>query len=258
MNWLVRWPRRYQRVISLGYFCDVARELQRYGLRDASYPFDWVVSDIRAVLTLLEADDDGLLRLENLNRDPARPHVVRDQSLGGLGVWFFNDFDADQGIEPQLPAVRAKYSRRMQRLRRSASRPTLFVRYVHDRDEQAFLEANIGRLLGILRGLNSKNDLVLIGSVGYAETSDGLEIHLVEPDPGEDVARQFLRKDARLHRMFQRLNYPLSRRIPNYLRYLVGKRRRWSERSRFALRRLLGEQRLRRLVRHLRGRGVDV
>ena len=44
---------KYEHFISLGYFCSVALELERYGLRDGSYPFDWCISDIKGVFELI-------------------------------------------------------------------------------------------------------------------------------------------------------------------------------------------------------------
>lgn len=35
----------YRHFISLGFFCSVASELERYGLRSASGPFDWQSCD---------------------------------------------------------------------------------------------------------------------------------------------------------------------------------------------------------------------
>ena len=34
----------YERVISLGWFCGPALEMKRIGLRDGSYPFDWMLT----------------------------------------------------------------------------------------------------------------------------------------------------------------------------------------------------------------------
>lgn len=34
----------YKHVISLGSFCSPALKIERLGLRDGSYPFDWVLS----------------------------------------------------------------------------------------------------------------------------------------------------------------------------------------------------------------------
>ena len=39
--------KEYKHFISLGYFCSVAMELERFGLRSESGPFDWVISDMR-------------------------------------------------------------------------------------------------------------------------------------------------------------------------------------------------------------------
>lgn len=37
--------KKYENFISLGYFCSVALELQRLGLRSCSSPFDWCISE---------------------------------------------------------------------------------------------------------------------------------------------------------------------------------------------------------------------
>lgn len=44
----------YKHVISLGFFCSVALELERKGVRDASYPFDWLISDFQGVIKVIE------------------------------------------------------------------------------------------------------------------------------------------------------------------------------------------------------------
>ncbi len=36
---------KFEHVISLGFFCSPALELKKLGFRDASYPFDWVISE---------------------------------------------------------------------------------------------------------------------------------------------------------------------------------------------------------------------
>ena len=37
-------PDEFKNYISLGYFCEVAKDLERLGLRNQSSPFDWVIS----------------------------------------------------------------------------------------------------------------------------------------------------------------------------------------------------------------------
>lgn len=40
--------------ISLGYFCSIAMELERLGLRSESSPFDWLISDFEGVIHAIE------------------------------------------------------------------------------------------------------------------------------------------------------------------------------------------------------------
>ena len=40
--------------ISLGYFCSVASELEKLGLRTESSPFDWVISDLEGVISNIQ------------------------------------------------------------------------------------------------------------------------------------------------------------------------------------------------------------
>ncbi len=52
----------YKNIMSLGYFCGVARELERVGLRNASYPFDWIIStDFKQVIKLIENNFENFL-----------------------------------------------------------------------------------------------------------------------------------------------------------------------------------------------------
>ena len=43
----------YSHFISLGYFCSVAMELERTGLRASSSPFDWLISDFTGVTDVI-------------------------------------------------------------------------------------------------------------------------------------------------------------------------------------------------------------
>ena len=44
----------YSNFISLGYFCGVAEDLERIGLRSFSSPFDWLITDFKGVIKLIE------------------------------------------------------------------------------------------------------------------------------------------------------------------------------------------------------------
>lgn len=57
---------RYDNFISLGYFCDVAKDLEQLGLRDVSSPFDWCISDFRGVVAAIENNFHDFMNIELL------------------------------------------------------------------------------------------------------------------------------------------------------------------------------------------------
>ena len=119
------WARpRYRHVISLGYFCSTALELQRYGLRDGSYPFDWNITPIRSALAMIESGFEGFLQFDQLRPESGR---ILDR---GSGIYVYNDFEMARSIAEQYEVVRARYARRIKRFRRAILQPTLFVRYI--------------------------------------------------------------------------------------------------------------------------------
>ena len=59
----------YKHVISLGWFCSVAEELERFGLRSASYPFDWILSDWETVKAMTEGSFSDFLAPDKLGQD---------------------------------------------------------------------------------------------------------------------------------------------------------------------------------------------
>ena len=60
--------RKFSNIVSLGSFCSVAMELEKKGLRGASYPFDWLISDsFECVISEIENGFGDFLNLEFLN-----------------------------------------------------------------------------------------------------------------------------------------------------------------------------------------------
>jgi hypothetical protein len=229
------WARpKYRHVISLGYFCATAHELQRYGLRDGSYPLDWNISPIGSVLAMMESGFNGFLQLDNLHLEPRR---VCDT---GSGILVYNDFDPARPIAEQYEVVRKRYARRITRFRRAIARRTLFVRYMENLEEFAYLDEHMVAVLAVLRRTNPLNDLLLVGNSDLPATCGGLHVYTVVPDEGDVVARKFLRKNPQLRRSLIGLGYPLGLRAWNLLRYW------WSARRRLRLR-----TRLRSLRGHL-------
>jgi hypothetical protein len=204
---------RYRHVISLGYFCSTALELQRYGLRDGSYPLDWNITPIRSMLAMIESGFEGFLELDRLRVEPGR---VVDT---GSGIFVYNDFDLARPIPEQYEVVHARYAHRIERFRRAIMQPTLFVRYMDNLDEFAYLDENMAAVLALLRQTNPLNHLFLVGNADLPATCGGLQVYTVAPDQGDGVARKFLQKNEQLRHELIVLNYPLGLRARNLLRY---------------------------------------
>lgn len=213
---------RYEHVISLGSFCSVALEIQRYGLRDGSYPFDWVICGLESVIRQIETGFQDLLENEGLIRDPEHDHIVHDS---GTGFALYHDFRADASIEEQLPSVRAKYERRIARFIETATEPTLYIRYLSSHAEYDYLDAHFDDIMTLLRRGNRDSGLLLIGPEELPAQCHGLPIHRVAPDEGDVVARKPARVNPALHRALLFTRYPLLKRAGNYRRYRTWKAR---------------------------------
>jgi hypothetical protein len=214
---------QYRHVISLGYLCSSAMELERYGFREASYPLDWVICSIAPTLALLESGFQDFLKSDlYLRRDDLKEYVVHDLKSG---VDFYHDFDEERAIGEQFEGVRDKYARRIQRWRRAMGDRTLFVRYIENLEEFEYLDDNIDAVLALLRRSHPLNDLLLVGNEDLPPNCGQLQVYRVDRDKDDTVAREFLRKSPQLRRRLRGLDYPIGLRVSNYLRYL--RTRRW-------------------------------
>ena len=119
----------YKHYISLGYFCSVALELERFGLRDASYPFDWIISDIKSVFECIENNFESILDINLLSQSQNEHKNYKNIKYG---FYFFHDFDKYIPLSSQLDVVKKKYNRRIERFYNAIKEPTLFIRYISD------------------------------------------------------------------------------------------------------------------------------
>lgn len=119
----------FKHYISLGYFCSIAQELERFGLRDASYPFDWIISDIEGVFQCIDNNFDGLLDINVLTQSDKHRMYYKNTKYD---FYFFHDFDKYMSLLSQIDQVKKKYERRIERFYRNIQEPTLFLRYISD------------------------------------------------------------------------------------------------------------------------------
>ena len=177
--------------ISLGYFCSIAIDLEKLGLRKESSPFDWTISDLVGVIYAIENNFNGFLEEEFLCQSKLnRSHYQNIR----YGVQFFHDFDAYRPLSEQLPLVQEKYDRRIKRFYKSISEPTLFIRYISDEEkhngvsvELLWIEEHYRDIVRLLKSFNKENEIIFIANSGV--NSSVVEIYHVEKDNNDTVCR---------------------------------------------------------------------
>lgn len=196
--------------ISLGYFCSVATELEKLGLRSESSPFDWVISDFEGVIAAVQEHFSGFLDYEYLVQDKSRREIYKNAKYN---IKFFHDFNKYSSLEKQLPAVREKYNKRISRFYRSITEPTLFIRYISDEKtfngkatELVWIENNYEQILDILRSYNKENDILFIANEGVS--SNVFPIYNVKKDKNDVVSRSPIHNNVELYNRFINIDYP--------------------------------------------------
>ena len=191
---------QYKHFISLGYFCSVAMELERTGLRSTSSPFDWLLCNFIGVIDAINHHFEDFLDSNYLFQD-AKNH--RQYYNPKYGFYFVHDFDKYRSLQDQLPEVVNKYNRRIERFYHSIVEPTLFVRYISDEQQEngrslelQWIEEHYTELINTLQMYNPQNSILFIANT--AVTSPVLKIYNVSPDENDIVARKPLEKNQEL------------------------------------------------------------
>lgn len=188
--------KKFEHIISLGHFCGVAQELERLGLRDASYPFDWLITQRSAAEELIENRFEDFLSYDLLYQDSAHPEIYRNKRYG-FGVSFYHDFSAYIPLDKQLDAVVQKYNRRIKRFYDAIREPTLFIRYINNEEDVAFYRNNFDNLPSPANFSCPQNELLLV--IDSRFKCEGLpNAFYVDCDNGDTVARRFTDKNDEL------------------------------------------------------------
>lgn len=208
----------YKHVISLGFFCSVALELERKGLRDASYPFDWLISDFQGVIKVIENRFYDFLNVDFFSQNKECMHIFKNSKYN---IEFYHDFTAYKPLADQIDMVKNKYTRRIKRFYSDIKEPTLFVRYIKDYSELCWIENNMVKINQLLKSFCEYNDIIFVGNMEL--TSDKIHIYSVIKDKNDSVARMFLLENLELNTMLESIpnenkgrNLELYKRKANY------------------------------------------
>lgn len=221
----------FDNIVSLGYLCWPARDMERLGFRSRSGPFDWVISyEMEKVLELLENHFEGFLEYDNLYQNAEYPNIYKDVRYN---IQFNHDFSERQSLENQLEAVQTKYKRRISRFYKDIQVPTLFIRYIISEEEKAYFEINYENVLNQLKSYNIRNELVLIAHEDII--SSNINIYNVVRDIGISTTLYPIQKNAELYNYIAN-NYDESKRKENIDFYekkktiIKNEKIRWNER----------------------------
>ena len=206
--------------ISLGYFCSVAMELERLGLRKESSPFDWLISDFKGVIQAIDNKFEDFLEYDLLLQNKENHEIYINSKYN---LQFFHDFDRYTPLEKMLPAIQNKYNRRIGRFYDTISKPTLFIRYISDEElengkskELIWIEENYEWIMQVLKLYNADNKILFIANEGV--TSDKIFIYSVEKDDNDVVARKPIEKNRELYKFLN--SVCVEGREENIARYL--------------------------------------
>lgn len=212
---------KYKHFISLGFFCSVALELERIGLRDCASPFDWCISEWGGVERAIDTHFKDFLEYENMYQNRKKRKNYMDMEYG---IAFFHDFNNYQPLKKQIKKVRQKYNRRIERFYMNIQEPTLFIRYISSEngiEEIAYLEEHYEEIVGKLRKYNKNNDIIFVAN--NEVMSKKIELYRVVRDENDTVARLFLDKNKALCDLLNGYEYSL--RDANYNKYLVKQKK---------------------------------
>lgn len=121
---------QYDLIISLGTMCSCAQALRTAGLQFLSMPFDWVGGPgVLFKAQMMRDDFAGWWDAEGWTKMPDPPHSMNPWWKDKWGFTPGHDFHNGISFEEELPIIRARYRRRIDRMNRiiGASHRVLLV-----------------------------------------------------------------------------------------------------------------------------------
>ena len=197
----------YENYISLGYFCGVAEDLEKLGLRNMSSPFDWGISDLKGIIELFENKFDGFMDYTYLKQSSSLRYHYLDSRYN---FFSFHDFSQYKTLAEQYSEVHKTYQRRVDRFLKKICNPTLFFRYISNETkneegksvELKYIENNLDYIYEIIQSYNKCNDIIFIGD--EHTKSDIIKIYHVDIEKGDVVSRSPIINNPELYPIVKR------------------------------------------------------
>ena len=184
----MNYEKKYQHIISLGFFCGIAQDLETLGIRSKSYPFDWIISDWSGIELVMQKEFQDIFEIEYF----FQYKLFRERYKNiKYGFSFYHDFNSKIALNRQIDIVRDKYLRRINRLYEDIKKQTLFMRYIQDIDELEYILTNSLKINEIIKEFNPDNEIVYIINEEFANhlMDTTIKFFIVKCDKNDIVSR---------------------------------------------------------------------
>ena len=138
----------YDHIVSLGWYCGTVASISKHGFREASGPFDWMFSNLGAILYFLESSFEDFLDLNHI--EIINPTQFKDDR----GLLFNHDCKCDFNLE--YPQIKQKYMRRINKFLSYSN--ICFIRAVRNQNEIKYIEEN----QEYIRKVIGNNDIIFL------------------------------------------------------------------------------------------------
>jgi len=217
--------KKFSNIVPIGFFCGVAQELERIGLRNCAYPIDWLITELEPLIDCISCNFMDFLNLKYLEKDLTEKeqkytYVVQNTKYH---IKFFHDFQKGISIEDQLQDVTEKYDRRIQRFYKNISeQPTLFIRYIKNEAEWKYIEEHYQEILNWLKSYHPNHEIIYIINDDVCVTNAALPItiFLVKKDKNDSVSRKcFLQNKRIVKYIYANVEFSLMKRLLQVVKY---------------------------------------
>lgn len=200
---------KFTNVISLGFFCSVAGDIESLGLRTGSGPFDWVWSTWDGVFRSFKEEFSDFFRKENLYQADVDRSIYADREYNIIS---FHDFSKYTAFEGQYEIVSTKYKRRIDRFLKQIKEPTLFIRYIWNGEyrgeyskELTHIEEDYMEFVKLIKKYNKDNEVVFVANDDL--NTDKIPVFFVKKDKCDAVNRRPLYGNALLLKYLQTMDF---------------------------------------------------
>ena len=199
--------KKFENFISLGYFCSIAEDLEIFGLRNSSMPFDWVISDFQSNLNLIQNNFDELFNFDFFYQSKTNRHIYKNIRYN---FHFYHDFNSYQSLVSQINNVEIKYKRRIKQFYSLIIKPTLFIRYVDTENglsELDYILKNQTKIMTTIKEYHPKNEIIYIINDEYNNNLP-INFYSVRKDSNDKVSRHPLISNKLFKDYFEQTYFP--------------------------------------------------